>query len=206
MEIRDKLLAAALRLFEEAGSRGATTRRIATEAGVNEITLFRHFGSKQALIHEALQTAAHRGLVLELPETPVDPERELTEWCREHLAHLHQIRSLIRTCMGEIEERPEMRSWAGSTPRSLAQKLNGYLLRLRAHGLTDEDFDVGAASAMLMGALFTDAMGRDIMPERYDYSPEEAPAKYVRLLLRAVGVLDRPPGVRSHAADSAEER
>ena len=57
MTVRDQLLAAAARLYAEAGYRGATTRRIAVKAGVNEITLFRHFGSKDALIREAITRA-----------------------------------------------------------------------------------------------------------------------------------------------------
>ena len=40
MEARDQLLQAALKVYAESGTRGATTRRIAQEAGVNEVTLF----------------------------------------------------------------------------------------------------------------------------------------------------------------------
>lgn len=188
MDVRERLLDAALRVFQEAGSRGATTRRIAGEAGVNEVTLFRHFGSKSALLTEALRVAALRSETSQLPEVPVDPERELTEWCRLRLAHLRGARSMIRACMGELEQAPEMASCAGAAPGRVGNELHEYLLRLREHGLAAGDFDVRAAAAMLMGALFTDAMGRDIMPGRYDYTPEEAPARYVRLFLRAIGV------------------
>ena len=52
---RTQLLEAAARIYSEAGFRGATTRRIADEAGVNEVTLFRLFGSKGALIAEAVR-------------------------------------------------------------------------------------------------------------------------------------------------------
>lgn len=187
MDVRERLLQAALRVFEESGSRGATTRRIASEAGVNEVTLFRHFGSKTVLLHEALQAAARQGLVSRLPEEPEDPERELLEWCQAHLAHLRRSRSMIRTCMGEFEQAPEIASCAGRTPARVADELGAYLVRLRRRGMADADLDPGPAAAMLMGALFTDAMGRDIMPDRYTYSPEEAPARYVALFLRAIG-------------------
>ena len=52
---RDQLLAAAARLYGEHGYRGTTTRRIAEEAGVNEVTLFRLFGNKTALLEEAIR-------------------------------------------------------------------------------------------------------------------------------------------------------
>jgi AcrR family transcriptional regulator len=182
---------AALRVFEEAGSRGATTRRIAAEAGVNEITLFRHFGSKGALLAEALHAQAHRQLEFRLPEEPSDAEAELTAWCREHLAHLRRSSGIIRTCMGEMDDAPEMRACAGAGPRRVAAELTEYFERLKGRGLADARTDSGAAAAMLMGALFTDAMGREMMPERYAYTPEEAPAKYVELLLRAIGAAPR---------------
>jgi AcrR family transcriptional regulator len=81
MDIRERLLGAAAQVYAEAGYRGATTRRIAQQAGVSEITLFRQFGSKEALMLEAL-TAASRTAVLALPDEPADPVRELSEWSR----------------------------------------------------------------------------------------------------------------------------
>ena len=48
MDAREKILLAATALYAETGFRGATTRQIAELAGVNEVTLFRQFGSKTA--------------------------------------------------------------------------------------------------------------------------------------------------------------
>ena len=192
MEARERLMEAALRVFEEAGSRGATTRRIAAEAGVNEITLFRHFGSKGALMAEAIACAAQRGLEQRLPGEPVDPAVELTEWAREHMAHLRRSSGMIRTCMGEMEHAPEIRACAGAGPRRVSEELTGYLGRLQERGMADPRVDVNAAAALLMGALFGDAMMREMMPEHFPYTSEEAPAKYVELLLRGIGATSRP--------------
>jgi len=49
-----RLLEATLKLISEKGYMGATTREIAQEAGVTELTLFRHFGSKEKLFKELL--------------------------------------------------------------------------------------------------------------------------------------------------------
>jgi len=56
-ETRARILAAARELFERNGTRGTTTREVAERAGVNEATLFRHFGSKSALL-EAMREHA----------------------------------------------------------------------------------------------------------------------------------------------------
>jgi AcrR family transcriptional regulator len=188
MSVRDQLLQAAARLYAESGYRGATTRRIATEAGVNEITLFRHFGSKDALIREAIARAGASPVVDLLPQLPRDPFKEVRDWAKTHIAELRQRRSLIRTCMGEIEEHSGIFSGENSPPAQAAKALCHYLRRLRETGLAKAQFDEVAASTMLMGVLFADAMGRDIMPDLYRNEPEQALDEYVRLFLRSIGV------------------
>ena len=183
---RERILRAAAALFADTGYRGATTRRIAERAAVNEVTLFRHFGSKQELIHEAIGLAGLAEFPL-LPAIPGDPRSELIDWSRQQLDHLHRARALIRTCMGEGRERPEILSAARDRPTRVHQELESYLERLRDLGLAARDVDLPAAAAMLMGALFSDAMGRDFMPDVFSYSMEAAPALYVDLLLRAIG-------------------
>ena len=187
MTVRDQLLDAAARLYAEAGYRGATTRRIAVQAGVNEVTLFRHFGSKDALIREAITRAGLSTVTELLPQAPRDPFREVRDWAKAHIAELRERRSLIRTCMGEIEEHPGILT-EQSPPAAAAKALRHYLRRLRETGLAKAQFDETAASAMLMGALFADAMGRDIMPGLYPNEPEQALDEYVRLFLRSIGV------------------
>ncbi len=188
MTVRDQLLDAAARLYAAAGYRGATTRRIAMQAGVNEITLFRHFGSKDALMREAIMRAGTTPVHELLPEVPRDPQRELRDWARGHIAQLRERRSLIRTCMGEIEEHPGIFSAHNSPPAVAAAALSRYLRRLREIGIAKAPFDETAASAMLIGALFADAMGRDIMPGLYHNEPDEAVEQYLQLFLRGLGV------------------
>lgn len=188
MSVREQLLEAAARLYAETGYRGATTRRIATQAGVNEITLFRHFGSKDALIREAITRAGSTTAPVTLPNAPRDVFGEVRQWAKAQIAELRQRRSLIRTCMGEIEEHPGIISAENSQPSLAAKALSQYLRRLRETGLAKAPFDEGAASAMLMGALFADAMGRDIMPDMYQNDPDQDLDEYVRLFLRSIGV------------------
>jgi AcrR family transcriptional regulator len=189
MNVRDQLLSAAARVYAEAGYRGATTRRIAEEAGVNEITLFRHFGSKETLLHEAIARAGADDAVAPLPDHPVDPAGELTAWARAHLASLRARRSLIRTCMAEMDEHPAILSSSSvdKPPARAAAALAHYLRRLREHGLATAAFDERVAAAMLMGAMFGDAMGRDMMPAMFSRGVEASLREYVRLILRGVG-------------------
>ncbi|WP_370573305.1 TetR/AcrR family transcriptional regulator [Methanomethylovorans sp.] len=54
MDAEQKILDAALKVFASEGYSGATTRRIAEEANVAEVTLFRKFQSKENLLKEVL--------------------------------------------------------------------------------------------------------------------------------------------------------
>ncbi len=55
-----RILQAALDEFSHNGYKGSSTRVIADRAGVNEVTLFRHFGSKLELLRAAVEDAVQR--------------------------------------------------------------------------------------------------------------------------------------------------
>lgn len=194
-----KILSAAQRVYAEHGFRGATTRRIAEMAGVNEVTLFRIFGGKDALLEEAVRPNATRREVAVLTDEPVDPEAELTAWVTAQLGFLHERRSLIRKAMSEIEERPQFLACIREGPECAHRALSNYIATLVDRGLVEHPSETGAAIAMLMGAIFGDAMGREMIPENYPSPIDTAPRAYARLFLRALGV--RQPAAPRHAAN-----
>lgn len=188
MERRDELLRAAARVYAQHGYRGSTTRRIADEAGVNEITIFRQFGTKDTLIHEAIASCGLGGPLAELPRVPVDPHRELHHWAATLRSHINASRMIIRRCMSERDEHPQLSASANRGPLRAATELQAYIGRLREHGFMDGEVDAKAAAAMFMGTLFSDAMGRDTMPEIYPNPPAVAVEHYTTLMLAALGV------------------
>ena len=191
LNAHDRILGAAVRVFEEHGIRGATTRRIADAAEVNEVTLFRHFGTKENLLKEALEWAAKCAGshdIPRLPEEPTSPEKELTGWARSQIALIYSHRMLIRTSMAEFEENPTLTTCGTQMPSRVANELHSYIVRLQERGMAKSDYDAHAATALLMGALFSDAMGRDITPGRFPYTLEEAAERYVALFVRAIGI------------------
>jgi AcrR family transcriptional regulator len=195
MDAREQLLHAALRVYATSGIRGATTKRIAQEAGVNEVTLFRQFGSKEALMHEALAWKAERVLDSHLPDQPADPEAELTDFCHRHYQALWESRELIRVCLGEFADHPEATRMACTASIRLSGELETYLTRVKSAGLADGDWHPQAAASLLMGTLFADVLGRDCMPQRYSYGERDAVRHYVTLFLRAIGA-EKPAPVR----------
>ena len=197
--VREALLRSTVKLFAEGGTKAASTRRIAKEAGVNEVTLFRHFGKKEDLICSAMRWFADQNRVEPLPADPRNPERELVDWCREHHQRMHSLRTLIRTCMADHLEHPDRNSPTLKLPVQINNELYEYLLRVRATGLASGAWDARAAANMLMGALFSDAMSRDAMPERFPQAADVAIEQYVGLLLRAIGAKEQSGAERATA-------
>jgi AcrR family transcriptional regulator len=187
-EIRARILAAAARVYAQYGFRGATTRLIATEAGVNEVTLFRTFGSKAQLLQAMLHAQVESSVVPLLSHEPQDAQAELTRWCLSVLEYLRGHAHLIRKTIAEADERPEAACAACEGPSSAGRSLVLYLEHLREEGLITPDADVETAVSMFMSAMFGDALYRDIIPNAFPRPVAAAAERYVNTFLRAVGL------------------
>ncbi|HEU4569653.1 MAG TPA: helix-turn-helix domain-containing protein [Gemmatimonadales bacterium] len=186
MDIRTCILEAATKVYGALGYRGATTRRIAQEAGVNELTLFRHFGSKEALIHEAVRCCGPEAKLIPLPDEPVDPYAELLAWASTHHATIRKHGALIRTTLAEIDEHPELIS--PNDPYALAyEQLAGYVRALQRQGRADAAVEPLCVAAMLLNALLLNGIMRDVMPQMMGPDPDSHVDQFVRNFLRAVG-------------------
>src|SRR5579871_4372061 len=92
---RDRIIAAARDLFRKHGIRGVGVDTIAEAAGTNKMTLYRHFGSKEALIAACLRDvvsdveAVWRGFEA---SHPGNPRAQLSAWICCMAAHACQGR------------------------------------------------------------------------------------------------------------------
>ncbi len=187
MTTDERILDAALRILEEVGFRATTTRRIAEEAAVNEVTIFRHFGSKERLLLAALHRKATRDPAPPLPERPQDPAAELAAWCQVHMERLHAARHVLAASLAERTQYPDACAHANKHPSGIHAELSGYLSRAREAGLAGGDWDPRMAAAMLMGSLFATAIHADFAAPGMP-TPAEAVGHYLPLFLRGIGV------------------
>lgn len=195
---RQKLLEAAARVFAESGFRGATTRRIAEAAGVNEVTLFRLFGSKSQLLTEAMQ-CMHPNAGLNLPAEPGDVERELLTWSEGHLEAMRSMRHIIRKTMAELEEHPEMRQVVCDAKTPMFNQLLSYVSLAWPSATAGDESMRRTACSMLVSAMFSDAIGRDVVSAAYPVPAESAAQKYLTVFLRTMGPVRRPAAGRTLA-------
>lgn len=102
---RARLINAALELFSSQGVTETTTRQIAELAQVNEVTLFRQFGSKQGLLLAVIEDSAvfthlAESLREQLHQTS-SVDQALKNYASDRLLALEQIPELLRSVVGE---------------------------------------------------------------------------------------------------------
>ncbi len=201
-DTRDKLLDVTARIYAEGGYRGTTTRRIAQEADVNEVTIFRHFGSKDALIRAAL-LRLDRAVAAPIDDTSADPYARVLDWSRATHAKFFTQRAVVRRVIGDVNEHPDI-SPVCAEPDHDTGEIARFVLDLHERGLTSTVTNPMAASHQLISSLLLDAIWREFVPLMPP--PEECVVEYVQLFFRAIGAEHLIPAEAAAAARSAAER
>ena len=160
-QTRAKILAAARELFERNGTRGTTTREVAERAGVNEATLFRHFGSKRVLLgamrEEACGTETFRSIIGGLPGR--DIAADLRTLAYASVDNMLAKRSMMCISLAEdaagTDDAPE---WRG--PQHTVADLAAYFEGLRRAGAIEGEPLLLARC--FLGILFSYVVGRKL--------------------------------------------
>lgn len=170
-ETRNRILAATRQLFAKKGRRGTTTREIAELAGVNEATLFRHFGHKDALIEACAQ---HYCAAVELQELLAslngDLEADLHRIALALFNRMEQVRDLIVMSLADEETDTAVGNAAWSAPAAIKQIVADYMAKRVESG--DLAGDPLLMARFFMGMIFAQVVGRKKFPELM-YSQDE---------------------------------
>lgn len=188
---RQRLLDAAFRVYSERGLHGATTREIADVAHVNEVTLFRHFGSKEKLIAALFQraVAAQAESFGEAEPDANDLERDLTRYAHRYHDLLMANEALIRTLIGEARQHPEeARQFICEAAKPMRERLTKYLRAAQKAGSVRRDFDIAPAIDAFTGMLLAGMLRRTALVQYLDYSADDYVATVVELFLRGIAV------------------
>ncbi len=159
---RDRLLAAALTVFSQNGLQGATTKAIAAQAGVNEVTLFRLFGTKENLLGELLSSMVAAVLNESRPENDDEVWRtgdlraNLRRFAEHHYELLSGSESFIRAMVGEARRHPEhAKKILHDAGRPLRERFAAQLAVARKAGKVRRGPDLEMAAQAFMDTIFS---------------------------------------------------
>lgn len=151
LDTRERILQAAIELVREKGFKGATTREIAKKAGVNEITLFRHFNNKEGIVKAAFEKVSYvPSLSTAIKEEVVwDLEKDLLMFSKLYQLLLCENRDLIMISLKEAHLFSELQQQITDIPRQLKESLIEYFHSMREKGILIETNAEAQAMALI---------------------------------------------------------
>ncbi|MCF7732520.1 MAG: TetR/AcrR family transcriptional regulator [Akkermansiaceae bacterium] len=153
---RQRLMEAARAEFGDKGIEAATTRGIAERAGCNEVTLFRHFESKQKLLVAVVQDTSEEFLALCACRGSFSGDllEDLTRFARVYNSSLERCEGMARAMIGESRRRPTLaKELIGDVLDPFHRSMAAYLEPHRAAGRVRADLDPMAFAEVLTSAL-----------------------------------------------------
>lgn len=129
----EALVNATLEVVAELGLKGATTRLIAQRAGVNEVTLFRRYGNKTALIKAAVLSRAS-ALRQQGVQYTGHLEEDLILLTAEYQRVMAGFGPFIRVMITEFPRHPELQEVLESGPQQLFQDIAALMMRYQQQG------------------------------------------------------------------------
>lgn len=181
---RERLLAAARVVFARDGLPGATTRAIAKEAEVNEVTLFRLFQNKDRLLAEVMESIVdeqHAAAVGDEAAWSGNLKTNLRRYADSFYAMLVRDEPLIRTMIGEARRYPaQAKQIIMDAVKPERTRFIANLEAARKAGQMRRGVDLAIAADAFTGMLLA-GMLRDTAECVEDYEAQEYVATCVSL-------------------------
>ncbi len=167
-DTRQRIVRAAIQVFGKVGYSQATTRSLADAAGVNEVTLFRHFGSKKNLLMACIDAhnAAGFSASFEAELSGNYPE-DILRMARLQIQDSLANQQVLHLLLCEAQHFPELREAMLAGGRENLAHLSGYFQRQIEAGVIRADipaevlasaFDSLFSSPVLFATLFQDPL------------------------------------------------
>jgi len=204
-----KLIRAGMEAFARSGLEGATTKEIAQIAGVNEVTLFRHFQSKErllaAVVDQSLAEKSHESADGNSPKDADDVKLSggvnAEEVLRFHAAAQHELLTenlaLIRAFIGEIHRHCDQEK---TVTKALflrhKQALQIDLELGQKAGFIRKDINLNILANQFLGVIFSDVLKRSSPSAEMTYSWDEFLDASIDLFARGLELIKRPTKVR----------
>jgi AcrR family transcriptional regulator len=156
-QTRQRLLDAAAETLNRDGIQGATTREIARRGGVNEVTLFRHFKSKEQLLRAVLQRglAAWVAILDEDSSWKENLRESMEKYARHFYFHLEKNKDFASAFLPEGHLWPKsMQAMIADVIRPQRERLVSILADAQKAGVIRSDLNIECALDAFKNALY----------------------------------------------------
>lgn len=178
----DRILDATIKLLDQVGWEGTTTRKIAAEAGVNEVTLFRKFKTKKQLLKAAKSRSAHKFLAELEDLLKIDDNRDIETYLKTIWVNASQMvnkrTNLIRIAMEEVRDIPLEDRVIPQISKMILDNLTSYFRKQIKKG-TIRDIDPEVAALSIFSIVFQ----MNIMWKIYGQAPPVEEERYMENFL-----------------------
>jgi len=154
-DTRQRIIDAALALFGQIGFARATTRAIAAAAEVNEVTLFRHFGSKKQLLAACVASFNNQGFAATFTQKLTgDYARDIFAMAQTQIAGMLAGFDLVRLLLCDVQEMPDLQQIAAAGAQGNTALVADYFRQQIDAGVVRADLDP-LALAQAFDSLFS---------------------------------------------------
>jgi AcrR family transcriptional regulator len=189
----DAILRAAADLIGERGYKATTTRAIAERAGVNEVTIFRRFGSKQGVLAGLAEMWAGQmaGFAVGKLHDAADTRGTIEALARMEVKQALEFGAPALRLALDACSVPEVAAVTGGGPNANLDGLASYLASRQDAGDIRGDLDPHVMAEAFFALTSTYVMSRQVLGEGfagYGMELEEIVRQLVELYLVGIGV------------------
>ncbi|RMG24241.1 MAG: TetR/AcrR family transcriptional regulator [Methanobacteriota archaeon] len=154
----EQIYLAVIRTIAERGYSGATTRQIAENAGISEVTLFRKFDTKVNLVKQSIEfVIGHLGLY-EAAKFTGDLETDLHRMVKAYYDAIKEIGDFVTVIISEGSKTPELQTLF-MAPSRMFQKFGQVIAKYQQQGKLKKEHPLHAVGSLFSPIIFTLLLG-----------------------------------------------
>lgn len=194
-DISNRILDAAMDVFSKKGYEGATTRKIAQETSVNEVTLFRKFHSKENILKTVIEQNQRESIQtldsILLMEKSTQVQECLLTLGMNIMEFLDERMDFIIMLIAEGRKRPEIAHNLASFLKKILKHLSEYF-KEQIEKKTIRNVDPDVAAFNYLSYLFYSTFSKKIYNESVLDDPETKFKNFIDMFLRGTQNLENP--------------
>lgn len=185
----EKIVDATFRILQKEGVEKTTTKKIAAEAGVNEVTIFRNFKNKKNLIEVVKDY--YLNMFIEMLEDifDFDEDEEMDDYLKNNFIELINLPeekfSIVKIAMEEVREIPDKKLLISTITDAILNKLEEFFTMQREKG-NIKDIDPRTIAITCFSITFQSVVLWKTYNNTLDFETEKYGDEFLNILYNGI--------------------